>query len=102
SELLVGDDAAGPWAAIAEIETLRLGRAAERLPRALDELHALERERDAVLGQGDRGRQHAGAVHRAEALERGEPPDEVARRGARLRTAGQLLERARGRVRVGG
>src|SRR5258706_116575 len=76
-ELLVGHDPARARAPVAEIEALRLRRAGERLARSFDEFHALERERDAVLGERDRRRQHTRAVHRTEALERGEPAAQI-------------------------
>src|SRR3989441_13356871 len=97
-ELLVGHDPTRARSPVAQIEALRLRRAGECLTRRLEELDILERERHAVLGERDRRRQHPRAVHRAEALERGEPAPEIARSRARLGAADQLVVRASGRV----
>ena len=90
-ELLVGHDGARARAAVAEVEALRLRRAPERGACGLEEVHVLERQRHAALGELDRGAEHPGAVHRAEALERCQPAAEVARRRARLRAARELV-----------
>jgi len=90
-QLPVGHHAARARLAGAEIEPRGFLRAAERGPRGLDELHVLERQRHAALGVADGRRQHARAVHGAEALQRRQPAAEVARRRARLRPAGQLV-----------
>ena len=101
-ELLVGHDPTRARSPVAQIEALRLRRTGECRTRRLEELDILERERHAVLGERDRRRQHPRAVHRAEALERGEPAPEIARSRARLGAADQLIVRAGGRIRGGG
>src|SRR5207247_1462008 len=93
-ELLVGHHTARARPAVAEVEPLGLPRPAEGRARRLEELDVLERQRHPALGGADGRRQHARAVHGAEALEGGQPAAEVAGRRARLRPARQVVLRA--------